>query len=274
MAAHRRCSTSSSPRASSRSRTPASSSARPRPRRTSPSPGWSSAQQRAGRRHDARIPTSPASCHCGRRQLATVNTGRLFISLKPRDERASQRRPDHQPAAPASSPRCRARRSSCRRARTSTSAAASARTQYQYTLQDAESRRAQRLGAEHAGEAAGAAAAAGRHHRPADRRHRRLIADHRPRRSRALRHPPQLIDDTLYDAFGQRQVTQYFTQLNQLPRDPGGRARAAGRPATLSASSTCKSPLTGQQVPLSTFVKFDTSTRASCRSTTRASSRR
>src|SRR5947209_13099862 len=25
---------------------------------------------------------------------------------------------------------------------------------------------------------------------------------------------PQLIDDTLYDAFGQRQVAQYFTQLN------------------------------------------------------------
>ena len=25
---------------------------------------------------------------------------------------------------------------------------------------------------------------------------------------------PQQIDDTLYDAFGQRQVTQYFTQLS------------------------------------------------------------
>ena len=25
---------------------------------------------------------------------------------------------------------------------------------------------------------------------------------------------PQLIDDTLYDAFGQREVTQYFTQVN------------------------------------------------------------
>jgi HAE1 family hydrophobic/amphiphilic exporter-1 len=25
---------------------------------------------------------------------------------------------------------------------------------------------------------------------------------------------PQLIDDTLYDAFGQRQVAQYFTQVN------------------------------------------------------------
>ena len=26
---------------------------------------------------------------------------------------------------------------------------------------------------------------------------------------------PQLIDDTLYDAFGQRQVSTMFTQLNQ-----------------------------------------------------------
>src|SRR5258707_4092122 len=40
---------------------------------------------------------------------------------------------------------------------------------------------------------------------------------------------PQLIDDTLYDAFGQRQVTQYFTQLNSyhvilevLPEMQGG----------------------------------------------------
>ena len=40
---------------------------------------------------------------------------------------------------------------------------------------------------------------------------------------------PQLIDDTLYDAIGQRQVTQYFTQLSQyhviLEIDPD----AAGR---------------------------------------------
>jgi multidrug efflux pump subunit AcrB len=39
-------------------------------------------------------------------------------------------------------------------------------------------------------------------------------ADHRPRPGGALRHPAALIDDTLYDAFGQRQVAQYFTQLN------------------------------------------------------------
>ena len=41
---------------------------------------------------------------------------------------------------------------------------------------------------------------------------------------------PQLIDDTLYDAFGQRQVTQYFTQVEHLRGDRGGAARAAGRP--------------------------------------------
>ena len=37
---------------------------------------------------------------------------------------------------------------------------------------------------------------------------------------------PQVIDDTLYDAFGQRQVAQYFSQVNSLPRDHGGAARA------------------------------------------------
>jgi multidrug efflux pump subunit AcrB len=68
---------------------------------------------------------------------------------------------------------------------------------------------------------------------------------------------PQVIDQTLYDAFGQRQVTQYFTQLNtyhvileitpELQRDPNTLQRIY-----------VKSPLTGQQVPLSTFVHYDT----------------
>jgi HAE1 family hydrophobic/amphiphilic exporter-1/multidrug efflux pump len=68
---------------------------------------------------------------------------------------------------------------------------------------------------------------------------------------------PQVIDDTLYDAFGQRQVAQYFTQLSQyhvvLEVDPGFQAD----PASLSAIYV-KSPVTGQQVPLSVFVTFDT----------------
>jgi hydrophobe/amphiphile efflux-1 (HAE1) family protein len=72
---------------------------------------------------------------------------------------------------------------------------------------------------------------------------------------------PQMIDDTLYDAFGQRQVTQYFTQLNQyhvvLELDPA----LQSDPATLE-KIYLKSPATGQQVPLSSFVKIDTGGRS------------
>jgi HAE1 family hydrophobic/amphiphilic exporter-1 len=68
---------------------------------------------------------------------------------------------------------------------------------------------------------------------------------------------PSLIDATIYDAIGQRQVAQFFTQINsyrvimevtpQLQKDP-----------SLFDKLYLTSPLTGQQVPLSTFVKVDT----------------
>src|SRR5882724_565041 len=69
---------------------------------------------------------------------------------------------------------------------------------------------------------------------------------------------PQLIDDTLNDAFGQRQITQYFTQLKtyfvvleilpELQKDLD----------TLNRLYV-KSPLTGGAVPLSNLVDVDTS---------------
>jgi hydrophobe/amphiphile efflux-1 (HAE1) family protein len=69
---------------------------------------------------------------------------------------------------------------------------------------------------------------------------------------------PQLIDDTLNDAFGQRQVGQYFTQTNsyfivlealpELQRNPG-----------IFDSIYVKSPSSGQPVPLSTLVTIDNS---------------
>jgi HAE1 family hydrophobic/amphiphilic exporter-1 len=68
---------------------------------------------------------------------------------------------------------------------------------------------------------------------------------------------PQLIDDTLYDAFGQRQVTQYFTQLNSyhviLEILPG----LQGKLDTLD-KLYIRSPTTGDQVPLSVFCKWTT----------------
>jgi HAE1 family hydrophobic/amphiphilic exporter-1 len=69
---------------------------------------------------------------------------------------------------------------------------------------------------------------------------------------------PQAIDDTLNDAFGQRQITQYFTQLKtywiileilpELQKDL----------ASLNLLYV-KSPLTGGAVPLSALVDVDTS---------------
>ncbi|SDY75489.1 hydrophobic/amphiphilic exporter-1, HAE1 family [Collimonas sp. OK242] len=69
---------------------------------------------------------------------------------------------------------------------------------------------------------------------------------------------PALIDSTIYDAIGQRQVAQYFTQINsyhvilevtpKLQQDPD-----------LFSKIYLTSPITGRQVPLSTFVSIDTS---------------
>jgi hydrophobe/amphiphile efflux-1 (HAE1) family protein len=67
---------------------------------------------------------------------------------------------------------------------------------------------------------------------------------------------PQQIDDTLYDAFGQREVTQYFTQLNSyyvvLEVPPG----LEGDPDTLRKLYVKSS--SGTVVPLSELVKIDT----------------
>ncbi len=66
---------------------------------------------------------------------------------------------------------------------------------------------------------------------------------------------PQLIDDTLYDAFGQRQVTQYFTQLNSYHVILEILPELQGNLDTLN-KLYLKSPTTGDQVPLSTFATW------------------
>ncbi len=68
---------------------------------------------------------------------------------------------------------------------------------------------------------------------------------------------PSLIDQTLYDAFGQRQVTQYFTQLNSYHVVLEVTPALQSEPDTLN-KLYIKSPVTGNQVPLSTFVRYDT----------------
>ncbi|MDB5376229.1 MAG: acriflavin resistance protein [Rubritepida sp.] len=68
---------------------------------------------------------------------------------------------------------------------------------------------------------------------------------------------PQAINDALYDAFGQRQATQYFTEVNayhvvleilpEMQADP-----------TVLQQIFIRSPLTGQQVPMSSFAHWST----------------
>ena len=81
---------------------------------------------------------------------------------------------------------------------------------------------------------------------------------------------PQLIDDTLYDAFGQRQVTQYFTQLNSyhvvmevLPE--------MQRPADGARQHLCEFADHRRAGPAQHLGQMDdASRRISCRSITRA----
>jgi multidrug efflux pump subunit AcrB len=67
---------------------------------------------------------------------------------------------------------------------------------------------------------------------------------------------PQVIDDTLYDAFGQRQITQYFSQVNSYHLILEVPPAMAGNPATLDRLYVHSS--TGQTVPLSSFVHWST----------------
>src|SRR6202171_424274 len=65
---------------------------------------------------------------------------------------------------------------------------------------------------------------------------------------------PQLIDDTLYDAFGQRQVSTIFTQLNQYHVILEVAPAYQDNPDSLKSIYVKSAP--GSQVPLSSFTRF------------------
>ncbi len=83
----------------------------------------------------------------------------------------------------------------------------------------------------------------------------------------------QLVDDTLYDAFGQRQVATMFTQLNQYRVVLEVKPELAAHPDALDEhlradrrrAARCRSP---------SIATLHARRRRRCRSTTRASSRR
>jgi len=71
---------------------------------------------------------------------------------------------------------------------------------------------------------------------------------------------PQMIDDTLYDAFGQRQVSTTYTQLNQYHVVMEAAPEYWQNPETLRDIYVRST--TGKQVPLSAFTHFEATTTA------------
>src|SRR6185295_4320060 len=71
---------------------------------------------------------------------------------------------------------------------------------------------------------------------------------------------PQMIDDTLYDAFGQRQVATTYTQLNQYRVVLEVKPDAARTPDSLGRIYV--KPPTGAPVPLTSFATIGTSSTA------------
>src|SRR5450759_1758830 len=71
---------------------------------------------------------------------------------------------------------------------------------------------------------------------------------------------PQMIDDTLYDAFGQRQVSTMYTELNQYHVVMEVAPRFWQSPETLRDIYVRST--TGAQVPLSAFTHFAPTTTA------------
>ncbi len=186
---------------------------------------------------------------------ATVNTGRMYIALKPRKQRSGVADIiERLRKSTADVPGITLSMQAVQDVQIDTRIT---RTQYQYTLQDFNEAElatwAPRLveGLRRAPELADVTS---------DQQSSGLqlsIEIDRDRASR-LNVTMQAIDDTLYDAFGQRQVSIIFTQLNQyrvvLEAEPGFQSDPASL-RTLYVKST-----TGQVVPMGAFssMKIET----------------
>ncbi|HYW64934.1 MAG TPA: efflux RND transporter permease subunit, partial [Bradyrhizobium sp.] len=181
------------------------------------------------------------------------NTGNLFITLKPRSERDA--------SAQQIIARLRPKLEKVEGARLFMQAAQDVRlggrptrTQFEFTLQDANLQELNEWAPKILGkmqtlpELRDVAT---------DQQNKGTTLELRINRDTAARYgiQPQLIDDTLYDAFGQRQVTQYFTQLNTY------RVILEILPDLQRSLDTLnklyiKSPSTGEQVPLATIANW------------------
>ncbi len=185
----------------------------------------------------------------------SLNTGRVFISLKPRDER--------QASADQIIARLRPKLDKVEGARLFLQSSQdvrvggrTSRTQYQLTLQDADFGELDAWAPKVLGKLKTLPQLRDVASDQQTNGTTLTLTIDRDQASR-LGLSPQLIDDTLYDAFGQRQITQYFTQTNsyhvimEIPPVQQG---------DVSSLDTIylKSATTGMNVPLSAFAHWTT----------------
>src|ERR1700709_533728 len=172
------------------------------------------------------------------------NNGNLFITLKPRDER--------QASAQQIIARPRPKREKVEGARLYMQAAQDVRlggrptrTQFEFTLQDANLAELNEWGPKILTKMQ---TLPDLRDVATDQQTNGTSVELKINRDTAARYgiQPQLIDDTLYDAFGQRQVTQYFTQLNSYHVILEVLPELQGRLDTLDKIYV-KSPTTGDQ---------------------------
>ncbi|MEA2887165.1 MAG: hypothetical protein QOD11_1525, partial [Bradyrhizobium sp.] len=183
------------------------------------------------------------------------NNGNLFITLKPRNERGA--------SAQQIIARLRPKLEKVEGARLFMQAAQDVRlggrptrTQFEFTLQDANLEELN----EWAPKILGKMQTLGELRDVAtDQQSKGTTLELKINRDTASRYgiQPQLIDDTLYDAFGQRQATQYFTQLNSYHVILEILPELQGDLNTLN-KLYIRSPTTGEQVPLATFASWTT----------------
>ena len=145
---------------------------------------------------------------------AAVNSGRIFIRLKPRNERKPHADEIIKSCAP-SWRRFPASTSICRILPPIRIGGQLTKSQYQYTLQSPDTDELYQYAPKLEKQPARPAAAAGRHQRPADQEpagHRR----YRPRQGVGARTSPRSqIEDALYSAYGSRQISTIYAPNNQ-----------------------------------------------------------
>ncbi|HEX3440098.1 MAG TPA: multidrug efflux RND transporter permease subunit [Pseudolabrys sp.] len=183
------------------------------------------------------------------------NTGRMFIALKPRDQRTAN--------ADQVIARLRAQSDKIEGARLFLQSAQdvrvggrASRTQFQYTLQGSDVAQLNEWAPKMLDKLKGLPEL---RDVATDQQTNGTTLTLEVNRDRASQYglTAQVIDDTLYDAFGQRQIAQYFTQLSSYYVIMEVLPSLLGDPGTLQRIFL-RSPTTGGEVPLAAFAKWTT----------------